>query len=216
MRFLSREVTYLLHYWQCSCLESLNIQIIICFLRRYLEELRRSESILTTPSETKLKLPRKHFLCIIKFWETTWMVLIVLSCLSTDYTINRITGKSHGVLVQSEAAYSLGTSPPNKDSGCSPWTGSNVTLLLNITLPLVRGTRVPHNAKDVLRAVNTPLCSVDTTTSFLLGINIRDDTYSSQQGLFFWRQQMLVQAFAASFSNDTLFHFSSVNCIYLE
>lgn len=78
-----------------------------------------------------------------------------------------------------------------------------------------RGMHVPHDSSDVLRGINTPLCSVDIT-SFLVGINIRDDTYSSQWGLFIWCQQMLAQAFASSFSNDMWFHLSSVNCVNLE
>lgn len=39
---------------------------------------------------------------------------------------------------------------------------------------------MPRDSSDVLRATNTPLCSVDITMSFLLGINIRDDAYSTQ------------------------------------
>jgi len=40
--------------------------------------------------------------------------------LSAAYAVNGITGKSHGVSVQSEASYSSGIPPPDKDSGCSP------------------------------------------------------------------------------------------------
>lgn len=145
----------------------------------------------------------KNSLSSTKFWGTTWMVPMVLSfvcslgCECVTWSSLRLpAARTHPQHSRAQAA--------------APGLGAG-TLLTHTMLPWWQPC--PTLKAVMAPELSGPPCAL---CSFLLGINIRDDICSSQWGLFIWCQQTLVQAFASSFTSDTGFHLSSINCVNSE